>query len=422
MDVPRCIRFLPIVCGIAVAPPAVASQQVVELDFSDRTISLDGYEELWRLGGLTPRQWEAFGAVGSIAFLPDGGLVVHDKQGPRVVVVNPKGELVKEIATRGEGPGELKFVHSVLVSQDEGGFFIYDRVKLEFMLYSDAGEYVRSVTLPHDVRQSLEHLRAWTSPDLVPSTKANEVFRIVPTSSGGSREIERIMLDGRRVKAEPFHRAWRSAAQRLPENDVLTYNPGEEVLVEAFFPELRLSPLPEGGLLVVDSSAYELKIISGDGGLSHVWRRSIPPLPVTEREKRSAQAARRRLAEEGRVPSMQDMYHAFIRGIDNMKVFPELSVISEVRTGWDGQVWVQRRHESDRSWENGEPQNGCGPIDVISGSGTYLGTLGPDEFCMPDALGPQGLVAFVESSEMGVETVVVGRLPATLSPPSLHSR
>ena len=50
-----------------------------------------------------------------------------------------------------------------------------------------------------------------------------------------------------------------------------------------------------------------------------------------------------------------------------------------------------------------------GPIDVLAMDGRYLGSY-PSETAMPDAFGPDGLVAFVETDELGVNTVVVKRL------------
>lgn len=55
-----------------------------------------------------------------------------------------------------------------------------------------------------------------------------------------------------------------------------------------------------------------------------------------------------------------------------------------------------------------------GPIDVLTPDGRYLGTFSADEVSMPGAFGPEGLAAFVEVDELGVQTVVVKRLPERL--------
>jgi hypothetical protein len=88
--------------------------------------------------------------------------------------------------------------------------------------------------------------------------------------------------------------------------------------------------------------------------------------------------------------------------IANLEFFEEVSILRHLRTGWDGKIWVQR-HGVDPSDDNG-------PIDVITMDGGYLGSYRAGALGMPAAFGPDGLVAFVEEDELGVETVVVKRV------------
>ena len=81
---------------------------------------------------------------------------------------------------------------------------------------------------------------------------------------------------------------------------------------------------------------------------------------------------------------------------------PELSVIRALSATWDGRIWVQRR---------GDEWNSDGPIDVLTSEGDYIGTFATGAVALPDAFGPDGLVAFVERDEFEVQTVVVRRLP-----------
>jgi hypothetical protein len=48
---------------------------------------------------------------------------------------------------------------------------------------------------------------------------------------------------------------------------------------------------------------------------------------------------------------------------------------------------------------------------VITPDGGYLGTFPPDGLRIPDAFGPDGLLARIETDEYDVPTVVVERLP-----------
>ena len=52
-----------------------------------------------------------------------------------------------------------------------------------------------------------------------------------------------------------------------------------------------------------------------------------------------------------------------------------------------------------------------GPIDVIGSGGRYVGTFPAGQLKMPDAFGPDGLVAFIETDEFDVPVIAVRRLP-----------
>ena len=86
-----------------------------------------------------------------------------------------------------------------------------------------------------------------------------------------------------------------------------------------------------------------------------------------------------------------------------MQFLPQVPVLYAVRTTWEGNLWVQRRGE--------EPDVDLGPIDVLTPDGRYLGTFPRDATDLPAAIGPNGLVAFIENNDLDVPTVVVKRLP-----------
>ena len=88
--------------------------------------------------------------------------------------------------------------------------------------------------------------------------------------------------------------------------------------------------------------------------------------------------------------------------IENLRFFSEVPVIRDLRTSWNGMIWVRRR---------GEERTGDGPIDVLDMAGRYVGGYRTGATEVPDAFGPNGLVAFIERDELGVETVVVRRTP-----------
>ena len=48
---------------------------------------------------------------------------------------------------------------------------------------------------------------------------------------------------------------------------------------------------------------------------------------------------------------------------------------------------------------------------MLKPDGTYVGTLPAGQIKMPDAFGPDGLAAFIETDEFDVPVITVRRLP-----------
>lgn len=388
-------------CGaLALHVTTSLSAQQTGLSGLDRPIPLDGYEELWRIGGAAATEWDAFGSVGTVAFTSAGGLIIHDPRALRVVVVSPKGELVREVAGRGDGPGEFRSTHAVLVGQDDG-FIVYDGIHQEFKLFSETGDFLTSVSV--GANRTLD----WLRPTLTPSSRSGEAFRAVPTASGPSREIQRLILGDGALEIETYYEAWRSEEQRLEDGVTISVTnlvTGEAEDAEAYFPQLRMDRAPNGGLLVVDSSDYAVKIVDSAGRVVRTVCRPISPARVDGRMRRAARDLRRNAAED--YTGMPIVFEAVMTAIDDMTFFPEIPVVTDLRAGWDGEVWVRRR--------GSDPLQADGPIDVFSPDGAYQGSFGEGAFPMPDALGPEGLAAFVEYDRFDVATVVVARLPLAI--------
>ncbi len=189
-----------------------------------------------------------------------------------------------------------------------------------------------------------------------------------------------------------------------------------------FEPGLHVGTLPDGGVAYADSSTYTVKIASRDGSPERVIRRPFQPVPVTDDIEEAERERQLAELESGEGPQMRivmqssdgggsrslggDAVSEMMRSsIEQMQFYPEIPVIMNLTTGWNGKIWVQRRGD-----EPTEP----GPIDVLTPAGLYAGTFAQGEIALPRAFGPDGLVAFVETDELDVPTVVVKRLPAVL--------
>ena len=91
--------------------------------------------------------------------------------------------------------------------------------------------------------------------------------------------------------------------------------------------------------------------------------------------------------------------------IQNRGFYPEIAVTRRLAAGWGGLLWLERSRVNPD-----EP----GPIDLFTAAGEYRGTIADDGARIPDAFGPDGLVAYIERDEMDVPRVVVRRLPAAV--------
>lgn len=167
----------------------------------------------------------------------------------------------------------------------------------------------------------------------------------------------------------------------------------------AFRPDFHWGVLPDGSVAFSDSSTYTVKIAVADSGVGRVLERPVFPQPVTDGLMRAER--RRRLDELHAAAEPGDDLTDERERMENLEFHPVVPVIRGLATTWDGHIWVLRRGEEPLS---------DGPIDVLTADGRYLGSYPAGETVMPDAFGPDGLVAFIEKDELDVETVVVKRV------------
>ena len=103
--------------------------------------------------------------------------------------------------------------------------------------------------------------------------------------------------------------------------------------------------------------------------------------------------------------------------LENASFMPEVPLVRDLRTTWAGSIWVQRWGSDPLAQIQlagvGPEGDGAadGWIDVFAPEGGYVGTFSLEETLMPGAFGPGGLVAYVETDEFDVPTVIVKRLP-----------
>ncbi len=165
----------------------------------------------------------------------------------------------------------------------------------------------------------------------------------------------------------------------------------------AFEPGLHLAAVSDGRLAVVDSIGYRIKLIARDGSVVGAVERPITPLAVTE-AMRDAQRERY-VARE--VPSNVGIFRIERESVDKLTFAEEAPVIANIAVDWEDRIWVER---------TGEDGTGPGPTDIVTPDGGYVGTLDADGVRIPTAFGPNGLMAYIETDDVGIQVVRVIRM------------
>ena len=416
--------------GLASVPTA-AAQELIELPAEDRWLD-PGFEEVFRAGGIDGEPWEQFGRIQDADFDRAGNLYLLDSDASTVVVVDREGSFVRTIGRSGDGPGEFDFPRWLAVMGD-GRIVVGDVPRHRaFQIYNSDGSFDRGVRVGNDLLGIVDRIHGGHDGVVLTGVGLARIEEMIPEDERdppGKRRILRAELDGDEVALETVFQAW-----SLPPVGELTLRiGGREIPMggvtpppRTFGPPLIVGTLPEGGLAFSDSSAYAIKVLDADGTLVRILSRPLHPVPVTDRivetefERRveeaiagfEARGQGNRIIQnattgETMVGSL-DMDERMREGVrlstlaqlEAVPVADEVPVVLDLRTTWDGRIWVQRR---------GEDVFSDGPIDVLTPDGRYLGSYPPGT-PMPTALGPGGLMAMLETDELGMQTVVVRRV------------
>ena len=423
----------------AVAIPAgpASAQEIVELPAEDRWIE-PAYQELFRLGTLAGEEWEQFGSIRSVAFDGAGRVYIFDSQIDRIFVVDPGGTLLHEIGRQGDGPGEFRNAAEMAVLED-GRVVVADLGHRAYQVFGTDGVFERMVRMGGDpsITTAGPHLPQRGADALITMPTGGARSSISISSRGGagaglvetiSRPIERVVLTGDEVERDTVAAGWLPpkppprGGSEVPIAPGITLSTG---MVDSYTlsPDVHWGVLHDGSVAFSDSTAYAVQIARPGSGVSHILTRPIPPELMTERLTRAEKD--RRLEELEATPDdeLGGQFRGIINGqvvtsdpeqsrrdrrerIENLQFFPEVPVIRGLAATWDGRIWVQRR---------GDRPDSEGPIDVLTDDGRYLGSYPSGSIRIPDAFGPDGLAAFIETDELGVETVLVVRIPQEMN-------
>ncbi len=370
-------------------------------------------EDVYTVGTSAGEDWETFGGISTVAFNAAGELSVFDSQSRRVIVVDVDGGHLRTFGREGDGPGELQFPLAFTLLPD-GRAVIFDFGRPgTFEIYDAVGAFETGVTV--DIMQGVPGSLLLPLPDgrLVSAGGPRFNFPSADEEPDYRRDIHVFSLAG--DDTEVLYRAW-----DLPPTESEVTIEDEQGRPEmtinrmrAFEPGLHLAVHVDGRLAVADSTTYEVKLVDADGNVTGTIGRPIAPTVVTEEimeatraqriEAYSATTAIGFMGQEMSSAESAQMRETFLTQVETMVFADEIPVIAGMAVDREGRFWITRAPAEI---------GGDAPTDILTPNGDYLGTLPAGGHSIPDAFGPDGLMAYIEADEVGVQRVRVTRLVA----------
>ena len=404
-------------------PSALGAQPVTDLPAKDRPLSVEG-EDLFSVGSITGEEWETFARIGGVAFDGQGNLYILDVDNFRVVKVDSRGRLLSEMGGQGGGPGEFGMPLSFSVTPS-GEVRVFDLGQQGFTIFNPDGSF-KNTTKMAGGGLFFPSGGLLTHPGGGIVSGGAGGIRISGGGGAGEekpRPVELYTL-GDELEVTTVYEAWNPHVAVGSRRAETASAGGMQISAppqRAFDPSLMVGVLPDGRLAVADSSTYAIKLIEPGQGVVQTLRRPIAPRKTTRRDQSDERARQLEevvantsaggggrayaLSGSGSGSSIQisaEQVRALAeQRIEGMEFAEEIPVLAEMAADWEGRLWVQR---------TGRRVGEEGPIDLVTGNGGYLGSLSPGEFEMPDAFGPNGLVAYIQRDDLGVPTVLVRRL------------
>lgn len=412
-------RLLIAVLLVVAFSETLSAQRHMDLPESDTPIAIEG-DEVFSVGSIHGEEWETFSRLSGVAFDGDENLYILDADNFRVVKVGPDGSLLAEMGGEGGGPGEFGMPYALSVTK-EGEVRVFDLGYGGFVIFGPDGTYSHSVPLAEGTMIFPRGaLLAHPDGSIITAEGGTMSLQRGPDNRPqfpATRPVDRYVLEDE-VEATVIYEGWNPAtAEGTP--DLRTTSGGgiqiQAPPMRAFDPSLMAALFPDGRLVVVDSSDYRIKVLDADGAVEAYIDRPIEPREVTRRDRDAERERQLTELEEsggprivmrttdgstGGIPSEQARAMVQAR-IDGMQFGPEFPVITGMAVDWAGTIWLQR--SGDRVGESG-------PLDLVALDGKYLGSVAAGETRIPDAFGPDGLAAFIETDELDVPRVVVRRL------------
>lgn len=404
---------------LALAAVPAAAQQTVTLPARDAVLK-QAPTEVFSIGTVDGRDWEMFSQIRGVAFDRSDNLYLLDGQNLRVIVFDAQGQYLRQFGRKGGGPGEFQAPLGLDVAAD-GSVVVSDLGNRAFIVFTPAGEHVRNVPFNDQLGFPLGFTadrRGGVIARVNPRIRPDQP----PAGAGHFSTIFRQLIAGAQDAAPHALYQLPVTPPRILENS----SSGGQRRVASVSMDPVFSARPSfgalpAGLAVHHTSEYDVRILDDNGRHVRTLTRHLEPRKVTKRDQDAWHERRRENERSGAGPTTIVMAASpsgssvsiggagggasprpMTFNMDDVQFAEFMSVISSIRTDPVGRIWIQRRHEDGTN---------AGPIDLVTADGHYIGTLPPQE--LPRAVSASGRAAWVETDDLGVERVVVRKLPDT---------
>ena len=334
---------------------------------------------LYSIGTQEGEHWEMLYGVRDVAFDSADYMYVLDAGNRRVLQFDPQGQFVRQMGREGMGPGE--FAGPVAIEVTHQGLIVVSDVRHGFVVFDSNGNHVRNVR--YRERTGSVAVGLGVAP-------VGEVFWLDSSPSFGS---------------DPDSTYWSVYRHSLQEDDdptlLLRFLVAQQlrtIVTSTGFAVRRsaqysvapsLGVLPDGSVVVLKDEDYIVRVFGATGQETRQMVGSVRARRVTEEDREAWY--------ERNARSLPTVRY-------EMPFADRMSVLTGVRTDPAGRIWIRRR---------GPDGAESGPIDLVTGGGRYIGTVLDQG--MPAAVSESNVAAYIERDDLGVERVVVRRLPQSWS-------
>jgi hypothetical protein len=307
-----------------------------------------------QIGVLEGREAYQFTSIWRATRRSDGVIALVDRGGAEVRIFGSEGEHIQTIGREGEGPGEFGSLPEILwVAPDT--LLTWDARLRRLTWFDRGGNVVRERSMAGAI--SAANMRGVVGISGAWQVLPDGAFLVSGHQTGDDGGFDRYFM--RFITAEGS-----VASLGDYEGDQRVRVPQRVVMAHSFGPHpyaaLRDQPV---AIFLARTGGREITVFDSAGRVTELWRVAVPRVPITKRVLEEELSRWADLLQVTSTPAVSGLQDAF----DQLSVPDSLPAIRRVFSDPVGNLWIQRRSESDPSAE--------GPFDVLDPNGRWFGTV-----------------------------------------------